>query len=450
MAIIRAWLAAALLCAAIVLAGCQRRAAVVVPVVSEEGRFPHERHAGLTCTACHDLEAVLAGRPAMPGTRDHAPCDDSGCHQEAFTSAPGPLCESCHEAVDPVQPAGSPLRPYPPERGRRSLASAFSHRLHLDFALMEREVGFHVVCSDCHATDEQDTPAMPDHAVCGRCHAPEAAPPGAPGMNRCAFCHQPRAGAPGRQRRFIVGDLHFRHQNHVVDRRGVPTRCVECHQGSPEADTVGTHPIPSTRSCVGCHDDTERVPPAMRMRMCETCHLTRAQRISSLAPRSHLPPTERPEDHTLAFRRDHAGDADRDAARCGRCHTFMSGTAQNACDECHQVMPPQDHMITWRELEHGPAASVRADRCATCHTGTFCAACHSRAPRSHFPLQMFRGGGHAPAARLGLRACLTCHDPEASCAGCHVPAGASRNGPAGPTGPGLQRGHGGQSYRIWQ
>ena len=37
--------------------------------------------------------------------------------------------------------------------------------------------------------------------------------------------------------------------------------------------------------------------------------------LTSIAPRNHLPLTERPLDHTIAFRRDHASAAERDATR---------------------------------------------------------------------------------------------------------------------------------------
>ena len=61
----------------------------------------------------------------------------------------------------------------------------------------------------------------------------------------------------------------------------------------------------------------------MRMRICETCHAERTATLTKLAPRSHLPVTERPLDHTLAFRRDHAEVAERNPTRCAGCHTQL-------------------------------------------------------------------------------------------------------------------------------
>jgi len=156
----------------------------------------------------------------------------------------------------------------------------------------------------------------------------------------------------------------------------------------------------------------------MRMRVCETCHAERTERALSLAPRNHLPATERPLDHTIAFRRDHAEAAERDAARCGACHTQMSGNAHNACDECHQSMRPADHRITWRELDHGSEAAADRDRCARCHVVEFCTACHMQRPASHGYAGSFVGD-HGPLARINVRTCLTCH-VETYCEQCHT------------------------------
>jgi hypothetical protein len=173
------------------------------------------------------------------------------------------------------------------------------------------------------------------------------------------------------------------------------------------------------RVCVSCHDNPLRVDNNLRMRRCETCHITRSAGLGALAPRSHLPATERPADHTQAFRRDHAADAAADSEACGRCHTMLSGNRRDTCDECHQVMRPSDHVVTWREYDHGPEAATVPERCTTCHQADFCVACHQTTPRSHFPLMDFRQGGHGTQAALNMRACVTCHDQGRDCATCH-------------------------------
>ena len=390
---------------------------------AEENRFPHALHRDTTCTECHASSSVLAGVKAMPGADDHAPCDRGNCHRPAFLQNPGPLCRICHRRENPTRAGESPLAPYPRTSGRRALAARFAHDKHLDFALMERNVGFHITCADCHTVRDQGEPIRPGHAVCGRCHAPEAARGTMPAMNACDQCHRPRTRKPTRTRRVIVGDLRFAHSNHQSDVRGRPIRCVQCHQDTREVQSVTAHPDIDTGVCVECHDDSDRTPSAKRMRVCGTCHSSEPLTFGLLAPRSHLPRVERPEDHTLAFRRGHGEDARQNAARCARCHTFMSGAPRDVCDECHQIMRPRDHGLSWREFDHGPEASAQADACATCHKGTFCTSCHSRMPRSHLPRAMFAQGGHGMDAKINLRACITCHDPDGptGCrrSGCH-------------------------------
>jgi hypothetical protein len=384
------------------------------PVIIETDRFPHERHDTIACADCHDAAAVAAGVVQIPGARDHAPCDQGQCHQAAFETAPGPLCRVCHLAVDVTGTGAPDMVPYPRSGGYRVIPARFSHRLHLDADLVERAVGFHVSCGDCHTqppAGTADAPSSGGHAECARCHAAEVGLPRAPTMADCTGCHDVKTRVERHRRRVITGDLHFDHANHQKDVRGQAVRCVTCHQGTATASTRDEDPAPTVAACVACHDDSARVPAGMRMRSCETCHSGIAENIGKLAPRSHLPATERPIDHTLAFRRDHGEDARRDSRRCANCHTQMSGNANAACDECHQVMRPGDHNVLFRELDHGTAASTDPARCATCHVVDYCIACHTQRPRSHL---FDWSESHRYRARANVRACYVCHDPEDS------------------------------------
>ncbi len=393
---------------ALVIAGCapQRKTDAPAPPI-DKTRLSHGQHAQIACTSCH----TMGNRPG----HDHKPCDD--CHKEAFLAKPGALCEVCHTKITTV-PLVAELKPYPVEDLWRTEPSRFSHQVHLDAQRIESRVGFHVSCADCHVND-QGKLARPDHATCARCHATEAGLAGAPKMDACASCHETTPQVRTRAR-LIKNDLKFDHEHHRTDRRGTPIKCDQCHRDTPTATGYVDHVAPRIETCVGCHDDSDRTPPTMRMRVCETCHSAREQRLTSIAPRNHLPATERPIDHTLAFRRDHADAAERDAARCAACHTQMSGNPRDACDECHQTMAPQDHRITWRELDHGTEAAADRDRCARCHVIEFCTACHAQRPRSHgFPGTF--STNHGGLARLNVRSCLTCHDEQHECgaAGCH-------------------------------
>lgn len=370
-------------------------------------RLSHDHHVQIPCSGCHRTDG------ARPGKDDHRPCDDGACHRKEFLGAPGLFCRVCHTDVQ-TAPLRAPLKRYPVEDPWRAEPSRFSHRKHLDANRMENRVGFHVSCADCHTRDGKRV--EPDHATCSRCHANEAALPGAPRMEDCTACHQ--AATHERKRaRLIDPELKFDHDQHLADRKGRAIRCDECHTQSAASTTFADHAPPKIQACVRCHDDSDRTPTELRMRVCETCHRERTGGLTTIAPRNHLPATERPLDHTLAFRRDHAEVAERDASRCATCHTRMSGNPRQACDECHQTMLPSDHRITWREYDHGPEAAIDRDRCARCHVIEFCTACHRQRPRSHGFPGTFETE-HGRLARINIRACLTCHT-EDTCTRCH-------------------------------
>ncbi|ACY15247.1 cytochrome c3 family protein [Haliangium ochraceum] len=430
--------AVTLLAGVLTVSACRTPTPAPAPPPPELGRFPHAEsaHQELACTECHALESVLRGEPARPGRREHEPCDREQCHRPAFLDQPGALCEVCHAAVSPALAGGSPLTPYPRERGRRVLASRFSHAQHLDAASMEAQVGFHLSCIDCHqragaaASENQSadegaipgaaapgTMSLPGHAVCARCHAAEAAPAGSPQMPRCDTCHQARARDPDRHRQFIVGDLRFAHDSHELDRASKPIACRLCHPASAEVERIDSHPAPATATCVVCHDDTARTPARLRMQVCSTCHEEPRTLLDALPPRSHLPARQRPEDHTLAFRSDHAFAAETEPERCAQCHSLMSGNPRDMCDECHRITRPFDHRLTWRELDHGSEALARPERCATCHGTPYCVACHSRPPRSHRPISEWCKR-HGMVASFRPGSCITCHQQQ-SCERCH-------------------------------
>ena len=399
-------------------------------------RFPHAQpaHAALVCTACHAEADVRAGRPARPGTRDHAPCDQSGCHAREFTAPPGPLCGLCHEEVAPWQEDGTTLAPYPPVGPTRAAPSQFSHALHLDKQRMDRALGFHVACSDCHAASgAAGDYAEPGHAACARCHDRAEELRLKIDLADCNACHLSGAAQVPRARRLIRGDVRFRHINHEADRQGRGIACIQCHRAIGAKARLADRATPEMAVCVGCHGDSKRTPEPFGMGQCGACHdRPPGAGLDLVAPRSHLPERDKPDSHTLAFRKDHGADARRDPAGCATCHTGMSGRREN-CDDCHMSMRPSDHVPAWSELTHGSDAAADAQRGATCHQGDVCTTCHARRPRSHQPRIAWAQSGdpspaHAFPARQNLRSCLTCHDFETTCAlgGCHAGEAAPR------------------------
>ena len=401
-------------------------------VAVDTDRFPHGVHTGdrpdirgwqgrgLGCADCHSAAAVKAGQTARPGANQHAPCDD--CHKAEFGKAPGPMCKICHVSVDPMRKGNSPLQAYPERGATQTLASSFSHRVHLDAGKMEQATGSHVACGDCHERNaETRDPMVPGHKACARCHEQSPKVKAKLAMDNCAGCHPQRNVELHRGRLLITGDLRFHHASHETDKTGAQVACTTCHQGVEDSATREQMSVPPMLRCAQCHEDSSRSPDRVRMSNCQVCH---AKVDAGNPPANHMATagggsgTARPADHTLLFRKNHGDQAASSESNCRFCHREVSGTHEDSCFQCHQVMKPRDHNLVFRD-DHGRDAQADGTRCATCHTPETCVACHSVPPRSHTPIADFRAGGHAEQARFGLTACLTCHTYEDTCSKCH-------------------------------
>ena len=128
---------------------------------------------------------------------------------------------------------------------------------------------------------------------------------------------------------------------------------------------------------------------------------------------------DRPDSHTVAFRRNHGAAASMQGAKCGTCHVGLSGSPLDSCVECHATARPRDHTLRFRGVAHGRASAANPERCATCHEVDVCTTCHSIAPPSHRPLRVFRGR-HALLAGRNPRSCVVCHSFESTCIECHA------------------------------
>ena len=404
-----------------------RSATVTGAVPADSDRFPHDLHTGnnerirnykdrgLECTDCHPREAVIKGQTARPGLNQHSPCDD--CHREEFYKPPGKFCRNCHSVVDPLNEGKTDMFPYPERGYRKVLASEFSHRMHMDKGAMDGAVGFHVDCTDCHERKQKTRdPILPGHKQCARCHSEKAKAKDAAAMGDCQNCHPKRDVDLVRGRILITGDLIFAHSDHEADAKGKPINCAVCHADVPVSRSAKDVSVPAMRRCATCHEDASKTPDRVRIARCEACH---RNITSGVAPMNHLVGRGLPANHTLEFRRNHSEQAEDPNANCAFCHDGLGSNNKDSCFQCHNVMRPRDHNLGWREDSHGREAAAERDRCTTCHTADYCAACHSVPPRSHQPYIDFRLGGHAEVARFDLRSCFACHTFESSCSDCH-------------------------------
>ncbi len=394
-------------------------------VAADQNRFPHELHTGtdkriagykdrgLECTDCHPQEDVRKGLAPRPGGNDHSPCDD--CHKEEFYKPPGKFCQNCHVEVDVTTEGATTMQPFPARGSKKVLASNFSHADHLDNDEMESAVGFHVDCSDCHSRDEKTgDPVLPRHDACVRCH--EGKSKNIMSMSDCQGCHLQSNVDIVQGRVMITEGLIFSHGDHVKDRVGANIGCGSCHADVAASSDMRDVSIPKMQECAKCHQDPKRTPERVRIARCQVCH---EGIVDGNTPRTHLAASTLPENHNLEFRTNHAEQAMDKDSNCQYCHDNLSGSPRDSCFQCHEVMRPKDHMLGWRNENHGREASVDRDRCATCHQADYCTACHSIPPRSHQPLGEFRLGGHAEIARFGLSSCMACHTFEDTCSRCH-------------------------------
>lgn len=393
-------------------------------VAADSNRFPHELHTGddkritgykgrgLECKDCHPQEDVRKGLAPFPGGNDHAPCDD--CHKAEFYKPPGAFCKNCHVSVSLTVEGETKMQAFPSRGSKKVLASNFSHRAHLDKDGMEAAVGFHIGCDDCHSRDAKGDPVLPRHDACVRCHEGKAKK--IMSMSDCASCHAQTNVDIAQGRIMITEGLIFSHGDHVQDRAGASIGCDSCHEDVANSSEIKDVSIPQMQECAKCHQDPKRTPERVRIAQCKVCH---EGMVDGNTPRTHLTGSTLPENHNLEFRGNHAEQAADKNANCKYCHENLSGNSRDSCFQCHEVMRPKDHMLGWRNENHGREASVDRDRCATCHQADYCTACHSIPPRSHQPLGEFRLGGHAEPARFGLSSCLACHTYEDTCSRCH-------------------------------
>lgn len=421
----------------------------------------------LTCGDCHATLPEQGFQVQRPGTAAHAPCDT--CHEQAFYEPPGALCTVCHTQVDPFRPDASPLGEYPRRARNAELVGAFNHALHLDGAKVQPEGGGQLKCTSCHGVKPDDAyAAFPTHANCAPCHAPPAAK-AKPALDDCAGCHE--QDGPGRARTFAKNDIRFTHGKHLFDARNEEIRCLTCHEGITTSTSSADRSLPGMATCAQCHEDSARTPDSVRIAKCGVCHTDDVEKVNlpgnhtaGLWPRDLSPPsamlaagpggqgvasdapgllagllqaapavllasppaltpTERapnpnvkPEDHTLLFRRRHEAAARAQDAKCGYCHSGISNSPRDSCQDCHAVMRPKDHTLRFRNIAHGRDAARDPQRCATCHEVDQCTACHKQRPPSHGPNFETR---HDRAARFNPRACMTCHSFEATCVDCH-------------------------------
>lgn len=424
-----------------------KKAAPSAPLFGSNGEpFVHAIHkdklGSLECSLCHPAVRDGSVELQRPG---HDQC--TACHSDDFDNnyakARPQFCAACHGSSTSTSAApGAPtshskadVLPFPLYKGKRALLFRFSHAEHVDQkARRDPATGFRADCTFCHKFDPQGVFAtFPGHVQCATCHSkPGVTPQLTPALDAagCGGCHSPQEiENPGftEQRRLITQtavsgkyiDIKFTHIAHFAVKDKFNLDCTTCHYGIPRSTSLTNLTLPSMVDCVACHDTAKSIRADAKMSNCQLCHADTVQGM--FTPVSHAL-NVKPASHNESWRFHHQEAAAAPEATCFACHqNFTSSTrSTDACTSCHQVMKPASHTATWKDDLHGKYAGVERTACATCHQADYCVRCHNEVPRSHYPLPVFAGGGHATLALLDTRACFTCHTFQNTCSECHT------------------------------
>ena len=391
--------------------------------------FHAEKLGGLECSLCHTPVkegSVVLKRPG------HDQC--MACHADDFEKDLKQIvCAQCHSDFPPS--SASDLLPFPRYKSTRAILFQFSHHQHVDpKARINPATGFRADCTFCHKFDEQGIfGTFPGHAQCAACHSKPGIKPALTASldaAGCRGCHTPEEiENPGftETRRMIAPvavsgkyvDMKFSHIAHFKVKEQFGIKCTTCHYAVPRSTSLADLSLPRMLDCVECHDTSKTIAAEFRMSNCSTCHADTARGLN--APASHTR-NVKPAFHNESFRVHHSEQASAPDAKCFVCHQNLTPSveAKNQCISCHQVMEPASHSARWKDDIHGKYAALDRTTCATCHTVDYCSRCHNELPRSHVPLSIFKGGGHAGPAMLDVRACFTCHTFQNTCAECHT------------------------------
>ncbi len=246
--------------------------------------------------------------------------------------------------------------------------------------------------------------------------------------------------------------IKFSHAFHV-GQSGIA--CTDCHKAA-ESTKSSDNLHPGHDNCTTCHeeqignncgychkdpDNPQAVPPRTR-----TIVFSHKQHVD-------MKGVECVTCHAGLDKVEYAGPANMPAmATCSTCHNDVR--ASNFCRTCHTTVVdliPASHLASDFRREHRQLARIGGldVGCATCHTESFCADCHSSAGLLHvgtkdlmsdpmprgtptptpkeLRLQMVHGLNyrftHGIDAKSKSSECVTCHSTQEFCAECHAAGG---------------------------
>ncbi len=382
-------------------------------------RFSHDKHgnelarageAELACASCHGT----GGERIM--NVGAAPADGCiGCHAHEAPEHLEAACETCHvpltsaTGLDP-----SRIRAFEVPADHEVSGFISEHGIGLEAGLAGD-----ASCAVCHARES-----------CVRCHLDADRQPAVqallPDPRVAEFAGEAGGEWPAPAGHESAGFL-FDHGTEGVE------SCATCH---------------ARPSCSSCHRDSSAP------------WLAELSRPAPDAPQGAQIAYDRPPGHTARFATEHAVAAGAQLPNCESCHApaecadcHTAGRAEPRVGTTNDADPTSFATVGFRHVEpgyhvdnfvlrHGAEAFGVQATCSDCHsTEVFCRDCHTRAGvgvgRAEGALGAFhdtRGSwliGHGASARMGLEACVSCHQ-QTSCLRCHSAKSGLRMNPHGP------------------
>ena len=232
-------------------------------------RFIHtsQRHASLTCTACHSRSDNSA-TPKFPG---HDAC--TKCHLAQFVTPNVPMCVICHSDV---KSAAAPLKAFP-ARFNENFNVKFDHAQHMGGSARPASG-----CQSCHGrtTARSAALAIPAgitaHNGCYSCHTPGSKSAAGRELGSCGVCHDEKP-----YRRTSINARAFSYAfSHAQHGRRERLDCADCHRltaGASQSRQVSS-PAPVEHfpaggmNCSTCHNGKRSFGGDLAFQDCARCH----------------------------------------------------------------------------------------------------------------------------------------------------------------------------------
>lgn len=223
--------------------GTQPPAPITKVVAFTHGKHAARKMAISDCATCHAAQPGGELAPTL-AAKDHAPCANSGCHQNEFMTREPRICGMCHQSATPWHKALA----MPRSSGADSeWAGTMNHFTHL--VTTSTGGSSNVTCTGCHGDLLAGGKPPEGHAACASCHARSKRPL----MGECAACHVPLPAGTPRSEWSVRAT--FAHVTHAKDpRSGGTPACIGCHTNVASAKTRAELTPPKMEDCESCHN----------------------------------------------------------------------------------------------------------------------------------------------------------------------------------------------------